>query len=75
MDTDGSRQIFINTILFIIKSLLFINSRFNKLNVYIICNDYVYQKLTSNLFDEGYYITNTFNSIYKIYPILYGEKD
>lgn len=75
MDTDGSRQKFTNIILIIIKILLFINSRFNNLNTYIICNKLLYQKIADNLFNEGYYITNTFNSIYKIYPILYGKKD
>ena len=75
MDTDGSRQIIINIILYLIKVLLIFNSRFNNLNVYILCNNNICKKLTSRLFDEGYYITHSFNSIYKIHPILYREKE
>ena len=74
MDTDGSRQIRSSILMSIIKFLLAVNSVFCILNLYIIANNYIMTLIQEELFKEGYFINNVKKCIYKIEPILYGER-
>ena len=74
MDTDG-RQIIINIIFLIISISLIINSRFNILKTYMICNNMILERMIVLLNKEGYCIKNKYKYVYLIYPALYGDKE
>lgn len=75
MDTDGSRHIRSSILMSIIKILLVIISVFYILNVYIVANNYIVNLIQDELFKEGYFINKVKTNIYKIEPILYGERN
>lgn len=75
MDTDGSRQIRSSILMSIIKILLVINSKLYILNLYIFANNYIINLIQEELFKEGYFISKVKKNIYKIEPILYGERN
>ena len=55
--------------------LIYINYKFNNDDVYFISNKKIIKIIEQKLFKEGYYIKNIKKGVYKIYPVLYGERD
>ena len=75
MDTDGSRRRHIQDVIINLLSLIiFISYKLNFTNVYFISNSTIVNTIKETLFKEGYYIEKHCKGVYKLYPILYGER-
>ena len=55
--------------------LIYINYKFSNDDVYFISSKKIVRMIEHKLFNEGYYIKNVKKGVYKIYPVLYGERD
>ncbi len=75
MDSDGSRRYIQNMFISLLTVLIYINYKFNNDDVYFISNKKIIKIIEQKLFKEGYYIKNIKKGVYKIYPVLYGERD
>ena len=54
--------------------LIFILYRINISKVYFISTDYVVNIIKDKLFEEGFEIEKCGRVMYRIYPVLYGER-
>ena len=75
MDTDGGRRYISNIFIQILSIIIYINYIFSNRDVYFISSKRIIGDIEDKLFNEGYYITNVKKGVYKIYPVLYGERD
>lgn len=72
MDSEDSRRQYI--FIKILTILLFIGYKINMNNIYIISSSFIVDIVKDTLFKEGYYIEKYCKGVYKVYPILYGER-
>ena len=75
MDTDGGRRYTQNIFISLLTIIIYINYIFSNRNVYFISSKKIIDEIEDELFNERYYITNVKRGVYKIYPVLYGERD
>jgi hypothetical protein len=54
--------------------VIYINYKFNNDDVYFISSKKIIDIIEGKLINEGYYIKNVKRGVYKIYPVLYGER-
>ena len=75
MDTDGGRRYISNIFVNILTILIYLNYVFNNEDVYFISHNELIKLIEKRLNEEGYNIKRIKKGVYKIYPVLYGERD
>lgn len=55
--------------------IIYINYKFNNDDVYFISSKKIINIIEGKLINEGYHIKNVKRGVYKIYPVLYGERE
>ena len=74
MEPDGRRCL--QTILIkFISVLIYLIYNLNGNMVYFISNKLVISIIKDKMFEEGFYIEKHCKGVYKVYPVLYGEKE
>ncbi len=75
MDTDGGRRYISNIFIKLLSIIIYLNYIFNNEDVYFISHNKLIKLIEKRLNKEGYNIKRIKKGVYKIYPVLYGERD
>lgn len=75
MDTDGGSRYISNVAITILTIIIYLNYIFNNEDVYFISHNKLIKLIEKRLNKEGFNIKRIKKGVYKIYPVLYGERD